>query len=433
MKRIFLLLFTTFIIAGAYSQSVELNFPHFAGQQYRFGAFRGEGKDTIAIGTLDGQGRAKLVLPDRMSGFRGMTQWQLTGGGGLDMIFAGGENFSVSCPEAQPSEKTIVYTGTQENVYLNNRYHRQQDILGRIDAMRMAAAAYKDNGELLPIFNTELLKQEQAYKLLQEETAANPLYAARFAQIVDVTRGLPPVLAPGHEEIVGLLKDFVLDKLDLEALYTSGHWAGVLEQLMDWYSYKEENRPAFIPGMIRLVNRASSDEVYAALCEKVIVFCEKKGWHDQELEFAFFLLNDNRIKEPKGKVASLYTLLKIRKGSKAPALSQGKLPESKTLLVFYESGCNACENEIQQLKGNYPLLREKGYEVVSVAADKDKAVFMNTSGTFPWKDKYCDFQGFTGKDFIDYGVIGTPTFYVIDENGVLQGRYAKLADTGILN
>ncbi|GAB6121052.1 redoxin domain-containing protein [Dysgonomonas termitidis] len=433
MRRIFLLVFTTFTIAAAYSQSVELNFPHFAGQKWHFRAFRGEGKDTIATGTLDGQGRAKLVLPDRMNGFRGMTQWQLTGGGGLDMIFAGGENFSVSCPEAQPSEETIVYTGTRENVYLNSRYRRQQDILGRIDAMRMAAEAYKDNNELLSIFNTELQNQEQAYTLLQEETAANPLYAARFAQVVDVTRGLPPVLASGQEEIAGLLKDFVLDRLDPEALYTSGHWAGVLEQLMDWYSYKEENRPAFISDMIRLVNRISSDEAYAALCEKVIVFCEKKGWHDQQIEFAFFLLNDDRIKEPEGKVASVYTLLKIRKGSKAPALSQGKLPEGKTLLVFYESGCNACENEMQQLKGNYPLLREKGYEVVSVAADKDEAVFKNTSGTFPWKARYCDFRGFGGTDFTTFGVIGTPTFYVIDGQGILQGRYARLADTGILN
>jgi hypothetical protein len=433
MKRIFLLLFTPFTLVGAYSQSVALDFPHFAGRQYHFLAFRGDGKDTIASGKLDGQGRAKLVLPDRMSDFRGMTQWQLTGGGGLDMIFAGGEDFSVSCPEAQPSEETIVYTGTRENVYLNRRYHRQQDILGKIDAMRMAAEAYKDNSELLPVFSSELRNQEQAYTLLQEETAANPLYAARFAQIVDVSRGLPPVLAPSHEEIVGLLKDFVLYRLDIEALYTSGHWMGALEQLMNWYSYKEENRQAFTTDMIRLLNRTLPDEVYAALSEKIIAFCEKKGWHDQEEQLAYFLQNDGRIKEPKGKVASVYTLLKGSKGSKVPALSQGALPKGKVLLVFYESGCNACENEMQQLRGNYPLLREKGYQVVSVAADRDEQVFRNTSEGFPWMAKYCDFQGFSGTDFKNFGVIGTPAFYVIDEQGVLQGRYARLYDTGILN
>jgi hypothetical protein len=125
------------------------------------------------------------------------------------------------------------------------------------------------------------------------------------------------------------------------------------------------------------------------------------------------------------------TLFKLGKGSRVPELSFGALPKGKVLLVFYESGCNACENEMQQLKGNYPLLREKGYEVVSVAADKDEQVFRNTSEGFPWTAKYCDFQGFSGTDFRNFGVIGTPAFHVIDEQGVLQGRYARLYDTGI--
>ncbi|MBF0651965.1 redoxin domain-containing protein [Dysgonomonas sp. GY75] len=357
-----------------------------------------------------------------------MTQWLLANGGGLSMIVAGGENFSVSCTEAQPSEENIIYKNTSENNYLNTRYKRQQDILGKIDAMRMATEVYKNDADLLSIFNTELQKQERVYKLLQAETASNPLYAARFAQVVDVTRGLPPVPVSGPDEIAGSLNDYVLDSLDIDALYTSGHWAGVLEQLMDWYSYKEENRAAFIPAMTRLARRASAEEIYAALCEKVIVFCEKKGWHDQELEFAFFLINDDRIREPEGKVASLYTLLKLRKGSKAPALSRGAFPRGKVLLVFYESGCNACDNELQQLKGNYPLLREKGYEVVSISADKEEQIFRNTSAAFPWQARYCDFRGFSGTDFTNYGVMGTPTFYVIDGQGMIQGRYVRVED-----
>jgi hypothetical protein len=457
MKSFILLFFTTFTAAGAYGQTVALDFPHFAGSEWTFTAFRGEKRDTLATGTLDAGGRAVLRMPASHRNYRGMTQWLLAKGGGLSMIVAGGENFSVSCAEAQPSEENIIYKNTSENNYLNSRYKRQQDILGKIDAMRMAVEAYgplnpplgtsqalsdgsaqvplegisvrRSEGEAIRgLFQEELQKQEQSYKLLQAETASNPLYAARFAQVVDVTRGLPPVPASGPDEIAGLLNDYVLDSLDLDALYTSGHWAGVLEQLMDWYSYKEENRAAFIPAMTRLVKRALAEEVYAALAGQVTVFCEKKGWHDQELEFAFFLLNDDRIREPEGKVASLYTLLKLRKGSKAPALSRGSFPGGNVLLVFYESGCNACDNELQQLKGNYSLLREKGYEVVSISADKEEQIFRNTSDTFPWRARYCDFRGFSGTDFTNYGVMGTPTFYVIDGKGMIQGRYARVED-----
>jgi hypothetical protein len=37
-------------------------------------------------------------------------------------------------------------------------------------------------------------------------------------------------------------------------------------------------------------------------------------------------------------------------------------PKGKVLFVFYESGCNACENELHRFKGNYLLLKWKGYE-----------------------------------------------------------------------
>jgi hypothetical protein len=41
------------------------------------------------------------------------------------------------------------------------------------------------------------------------------------------------------------------------------------------------------------------------------------------------------------------------------------------------------------------------------------------------------FKGFKGANFVNYGIIGTPTFFTI-ENGKITGRYAGLIDMGIL-
>jgi hypothetical protein len=201
-----------------------------------------------------------------------------------------------------------------------------------------------------------------------------------------------------------------------------------LEQFTDWYIYNEENKGLFIPDVIRLLGRIQSDEVYAGLAEKVIAACEKQNWHDQEVELAFFLLNDDRIKEPEGKIASLYTMLKIRKGGKAPALTQGILPGKKTILAFYDSGCGLCTTQVNKLAELYPQLKRQGYEVISLSADSDKGAFDVYAGNFPWKGKYCDFEGFAGKDFLNYGIIGTPTFYLLDVKGIVQGRYARVED-----
>jgi len=172
--------------------------------------------------------------------------------------------------------------------------------------------------------------------------------------------------------------------------------------------------------------------VYEQLAEALISICGTYGWDEQEEQLAYFLINEGRIKNPTGKLKQVMTLYKLAKGNKAPALSQGKLPKSNTLLVFHESGCSSCVVQIQRIKENYALLKEKGYEVVSVSADIDLPIFEHTSENYPWKTKYCDGEGFAGKDFQNYGIIGTPTIFILNKKGIIQGRYARLEDTGIM-
>jgi len=81
-----------------------------------------------------------------------------------------------------------------------------------------------------------------------------------------------------------------------------------------------------------------------------------------------------------------------------------------------------------QLRNNYPLLKEQGYEVISISADYDLQIFENTARLFPWEEKYCDGEGFDGENFKNYGVIGTPTFFMIDEEGVIEVREAQLQE-----
>lgn len=426
MKRFILLSTLTCLLTSLYAQRAELHFPHFAGQSYSFTIYRGMWSDTISVGKLDSEGRTTLVLPDRLKNYQGMTQWTLSGGGGLSMIFAGGENFSVSCTESQPSEENIVFSHSPENNYVFDRYRRQQYILAKVDAMRMAITVYNDDSKMLPVLTAELEKQEHAYNRLQKETATEKLYAARFAQIVDVTRGLPPLLGKDMEESETLLIEFMVKKMDTEALYTSGHWLGVIRQLAKWYTIPGK-RKNFIADMKVLLKRTRSDEVYAALTDRIIATCETYNWYNEQLELAEYFAADNRTDTSTGRAAQLMTLLKLRNGQAAPELIQGILPTEKTILVFHESGCNSCSPQMQDLAKAYPELRSQGYEVVSVSADEDSTIFNNSTRNFPWPHKYCDFQSFAGRDFINYGVMGIPTFYLI-EKGVIKGRYAKLEE-----
>jgi hypothetical protein len=60
--------------------------------------------------------------------------------------------------------------------------------------------------------------------------------------------------------------------------------------------------------------------------------------------------------------------------------------------------------------------------------DKCKDVFEYTASGLPWSDKFCDFKGFDGENFRNYGIVGTPTFILTDDGGIVRGRYARLSE-----
>ncbi|MDL2243287.1 thioredoxin family protein [Bacteroidales bacterium OttesenSCG-928-J19] len=444
MKRIKYLLISLWFCGALSAQTINLYFPHFAGQEYDFFIFEGTKNDTIQKGAIPDDGRLTLTIPTgRMqyaptAGYCGMGRWLLKNGGGLDFV-VNGEDFSVSCTEAMPSDESIIYTGSAENDYFRNYFFRQQAIFQKMDVLNMGIEAYaKEKGNAIyPLFLSEKEKQDALFKDLVNNTQASAFYAARFRRMSDFLNGYPMYAIYGYDEegqqkAMTDRRRYVEEELNMEALFTSGLWKNLISQSVSLY----EDESAFIDAMISKLKATRSQLVYERLASDLVDICEQYNWHKQE-ELAYLLINDGRIKEPTGKLKKLITIYKMVKGSKAPALVGGKgdqrvAPTTNIILVFYETGCNSCDNEMQQLKGNYRLLKEKGYEVISISADADMTIFENTAKQFPWQHKYCDGEGFEGVDFQNYGVIGTPTIYVIDKKGFIQGRYARLVDTGIL-
>jgi peroxiredoxin len=70
----------------------------------------------------------------------------------------------------------------------------------------------------------------------------------------------------------------------------------------------------------------------------------------------------------------------------------------QTLLFFYQSvDCKTCDQQLQDLATNYQMLTSKGIRVITISADKEKALYTSKSKAFPWKDDYCDYKGEKGR------------------------------------
>lgn len=425
------LIFLFIITQALPAQQVDINLPALRGKTMTLALKYGTQSDTVYNAPLDSNGHAQVILPGHARGYRGMATLKSGDYAVFDFIVAG-EDFALSCTEEYPHGGNVTFSGSPENSWLQMRFVSQQKRMEKLGLLGEALRLYGKDEALRPVLEQEAALLKTAQASFEDSLKTSPLYAAKFLRYYNYLNREVGGLLLGDSLQMAHVRTSVRDSLDVNGLFTSGLWFGTLNGLLALYDNGTPYHKDFIIDMSRLLGRCEG-RAYHTLAENLFTICERMGWNDLEEQLAYFLINDGRIKEPEGKLKMLMTLFKLGRGSKVPALSFGVFPKGKVLLVFYESGCNACDNEIGQLKGNYPLLREKGYEVVSVAADKDARVFGDTSASFPWKARYCNLEGFSGPDFKNFGVIGTPTFYVIDERGVLQGRYARLVDTKLLN
>jgi thiol-disulfide isomerase/thioredoxin len=107
-------------------------------------------------------------------------------------------------------------------------------------------------------------------------------------------------------------------------------------------------------------------------------------------------------------------------------LKTDALASKYSLLLFYQSGCGPCKQTIAALKEHYSNLVAKGIKIVALSADTDLQLFKDSAAAFPWKDTYCNLEGFKGVNFKSYAVTGTPTMFILDSKGILLKKIATI-------
>jgi hypothetical protein len=432
MIKISIVAITLLSIVTTKAQTCKFHFPDSANKNYTYTLAKGDKKDTIATGKLDATGKAILTLPKNQKNFKGMAQFTLEGGGNIDIVL-NNENFSVTSREALSDNENVKFTDSPENDFLNASKPQKKE-LEKMSLAKAALGIYTNEDPLYMVFEKEKLQLTHKYVAEQAVIAQSTLYAARVREMTNflMAKGSNPDLT--QEEIVKEFRPFIKNKLDFENLYTSGLWTPVIETWGQMQQYAIKDDVFFFEDTKTILSRIKNKTIYTAFADKVVGLFAKAGKDGMVSDLGKYIAQSGQIEKPSNRLISAMNDLAV--GATAPALqtSTGKKAiTKKTLLLFFESGCNNCENEIHQLLGNYEIVKQKGYEVISVAADMTKEAGAGHGHEFPWAEQLCDYKGFTGPNFINYGIIGTPTFFTIDEKGKIIGRYAALTETGILS
>ncbi|MDM8161826.1 redoxin domain-containing protein [Labilibaculum sp. K2S] len=430
------LLLACFVVKA---QTIDLEFPYFAGKTYVFKIFQGTKQITLRADTIPAGGKVQLSVPKEYAGYKGMAQWYLTNsktGGGLDFVI-NNENFSVSCLDSVPGIESIVYKGTAENIFSRTNYEQQEKLFAKHDAMLAATRAYANDDKIYKVCAKEYDRIKEAYVVFVKNLAASPLYAARFREIVNLTRGIGPVLTVNENERALTINDFIVNKLDYEILYTSNHWGGIIYNWIQLQASQNDDAK-FVQDTKIILNRLTNNAIYTDFVFELTKGLTRMGKDNVQQELVAEIKNADRLlnyngvlqiyqQDLSGKAPDIVIEETVEQGViHTVKLAVDQLESAYSCLVFYESGCGPCEQTMQALEGNYNYLKDNGFKIIAISADTNRQIFINTATQYPSLDKYCDLKGFEGVNFKNYGVNGTPTLYILDSEGIIQTKLATV-------
>lgn len=422
MQKYLIICISIFCASLSFAQTVNFKTPNLSNRQYFICAFQGAQTDTLARGIVPPDGIFSFKMPAQYANYCGILRFEA----GADKwnCVMNSENFTV----INEGNNLKIEQSTENEIFIK----KQTDfasVCDKVEFIYKGLPLFPENSQLVAAMNSEFVNQNKIYSAMYSELTRCQLYACKYIEIQRFTNGYAQRLflpAEKKQNYAALLA-FYSDSLKIDDLYTSDLYSPaqkvVLKLMNSTAQYGEL--------MVKKMQQIRSDNVFRAFADDLATQCQRNSWADAEDMIAQYLVNSNRL--DKFSFAYKYSaeVLKGKIGNSAHKID-GVKSLKNTILFFYESDCPHCVEQIAEFKKYYAQLQSKGIQVISIASDTEPTIYKELANTFEWENKFCDFQGFEGKIFNDYGVRSTPVIFYIDKNEKIIGRYARLKETKLI-
>jgi thiol-disulfide isomerase/thioredoxin len=421
---------------GVYAQNIQFLFPQFTGKQYVFVLNEGLKKDTVQSGVVGENGSAvvNLAIPEKYKGYTGIGSWSTNDGVNIQFI-VDSVDFSVTCRDSIPNPHNIIYEGSAENERKGQYETELNMFYQKLDSIyRKERITAKNRYTPPPSFLGAMQSASREYAGIRERLVSDTSYAAYYVRnIIYFQQGLGDRLYYKPNDEKAYLDDFMryfTEEIDMVRLYYSGLWSPTITTTFTTPEYK----PDWGKNMVKALDRIKSQRIFELFSVDLISICEQFDLPAAEETILTYLESSGRLPDdPFNYVNTAVLQNKVKIGNKAPLLEGIEAVPAHALLIFYESGCTHCQHQLSEITKHYSQIVEKGIRVIAISTDESKEVFEFHSKNFPWPDRLCDLQGFRGENLKNYGVIGTPTLFLIDENGIILDKQPRLENIKALN
>ncbi|MDR1090778.1 MAG: redoxin domain-containing protein [Prevotella sp.] len=419
-----LLLFTLCFPWNISAQQIEFSFPALPEKKIHVYYPLGNRRDSLLV-TSDKQGVGKVWLPE---GYMGFIRIYIPGSGSIECI--GGEPLlKIEGSETFIDKEHVSFPGSRENNFLYSMFKEKELNLNRYAWIQFGMELYDPKSTIYRLLEKENKENKRQMLSVAGRIKESGLYASGLLDIMEYVNDIGTAIDVGDTVSLGRMKAYFHRQMDWKTLYTSGR----LWQLVNIYYARLYGKEALYAENIMPLFGQLPEPMRSAFLETAFETCEKSGWDTAKDSIVSYIYEHKiTLDAQNSNLRRILSSGKTGRGKPAPpikGLADGN-SGGITLVLFYESGCDHCVVQLEELKKHYAMLHNSGVRVVSVSADMDERVYEYHSRSFPWNNKICDYKGFSGENFINYAIIGTPTILVIG-NGIIAGRYSNLSETGL--
>jgi peroxiredoxin len=429
------------LVISVSAQELTLKLSQHPNKQAVVVAIHGVRKDTLGTVQLDQHGIGLIAFKNKqpLTGLVNLTikdKQYLS----YDFVLSPTESPMLICEMEYIYAQNTKILNSPENDCLNRWFDNAAQYKQQIGLNQELSKLYKTKEPFLKKLATEKQRIEEILQRQVDTINHSTLFAGKYMQF---KRAQEEKLAKVWEsdETKTIAKNY-FTQIDFEALYGSSMWFSIINSCMEVYTKESLYYGAFGADVANNLKRIKNQQVYEDLIDAAISVTEKFSWTKDQEAIVDFIIKDNRIKNPTGKLEKIIQSYQLTIGKKSPnltltntvgnntttVLKTDALKSKYTLLVFYQSDCGHCETAIAGLKSNYKDLVAKGFKIISFAGDLDQEVFATTAASFPWAAKYRDVEGMNGVNFKNYAVIGTPTMFLLDDKGIIVQKPATVEE-----
>lgn len=422
------------------AQELTLSLSQHPNKQAIIIAIHGIRKDTLGTMLLDQNGKGSLNFKNKQPQ-AGLVNLTIKDKAYLsyDFVLSPSESPKLICDMEYVYTQNTRILDSPENDSLNRWFDDMEIYKKKINIIQELGTLCKPKTAFLNLIENEKIKTLDQLQKLTDTITQSTLFAGKYMQFKMAQEEKLAKVWEGNEQRKVAQNYFT--KIDFDALYGSSLWFSIINSCIEAYSKEGPFYETFGADVVSNLKQIKNEQVYQDLLDAAISVTEKFAWNKDEEAIVNFIVKDNRIKNPQGKLLKIIQSHKTSVGKKAFNLELSQTLETKNktiilktdqlkmkfgLLLFYQSGCGHCETFIEGLQKNYDRLSSLGVRIIAISADVDQTEFKNKAVSFKWKDTYCDFKGTNGINFTNYGVIGTPTIFLLDNKGIVLEKIATI-------